>query len=177
MEHFNEIYFLYRELVLQLCFRYLNDQQEAEEATQDVFLTVYKKLSSFRREASTKTWIYRISVNHCLDRIKARQRKKRIATLSMGLFYGDLIIPSKQPTPEEVLLSNESASFILHTIDTLPAQQKMALLLKIGEQLSHKEIAEIMQISTKAVESLIGRARKNLEKKLKQTKGYPKNIV
>jgi len=82
---FNEVYDRHVRMVYNLCMNYLHNAQDAEEATQDVFLKVHEGLSKFRGEAALRTWIYRVAINTSLDHIKARKRKKRSFLGMLGL--------------------------------------------------------------------------------------------
>lgn len=162
----------YGGLVYNLCLNYLRDTHDAEEAAQDVFVKVYQKIASFQRHSSLKTWIYRITVNHCLDVVKARRRQKRFGWVT-GWFDGgeqpheivDFIHPGIQ------LEHREALDRLMNCIDTLPGQQKAALLLRYLDDLPQREIADTLQVSEKAVESLLQRGKANLEKKWRDGEG------
>ena len=160
-------------MVYNLALHYLHNAEDAEEVTQDVFLKVYKSLSKFEGRSSAKTWIYRITINQCLDRLKAQKRKKRFGFLqSIGAGEDEVDLPTPQfDHPGVQLEQQEAVAHIMQQIHALPENQKTALILKSIEGLPVAEIADIMGLSRKAVESLLARARKNLEKKLGKDKG------
>ena len=159
---FNDIYHEYANLVYNLSLHYLQDTEDAQEATQDVFVKIYKKIEGFNQKSSLKTWIYRITVNHCLDVIKSKNRKIR-KFFSREAEDRDSIDFNH---PGIKLESKEAVKKIMEAINELPENQKTALILKSIEGLSQKEIAEILSIKEKALESLLSRARANLRKKL-----------
>lgn len=168
----SNIYEEYNGLVYNLCLNYLQNIEDAEEVTQDVFLVIHKKIDDFSGKSSLKTWIYKITVNQCLDFLKAKKRKKRFGFLlplhdeSNAFSYSDFNHPG-------VLLENKEATEnIFRLINELPPNQKTALILKTIDELSQKEIADVMEISVKAVESLLSRAKSNLKEKLKNTEGF-----
>lgn len=168
MAPFLEIYENHQHLVFNLCLNYLQNKQDAEEAAQDVFVKIHHKLIEFREKASYKTWIYRITVNHCLDVLRSRQRQKRFGFL---LSFFDERNESRTETPDfdhpgVLMEDHESLEILFGKINQLPENQRTALILKYLDELSQREIAEIMQISEKAVESLLMRAKSNLNKKL-----------
>jgi RNA polymerase sigma factor (sigma-70 family) len=170
---FEDIYQQYSALVYNLCLQHLSNAQDAEEATQDIFVKIHTKLTSFEGKSSLKTWIYRISINHCLDLLRARKRQKRLAFI-IGLFTGSEEQPMELPHfnhPGILLEQREGLEQLLGTIHTLPDQQKTALLLRYMDALSPPDIADIMGLSLKAVESLLQRAKSNLEKKLRKHEG------
>ena len=164
---FNEMYNEHVNMVYNLCLSYFQNIEEAEEVTQDVFVKVYEKNATFKGDSSLKTWIYRITINSCLDFLKAKKRVKRFG-LFTSLFnehqherkgFEDFNHPG-------VLLEDKEALENLFTqINELPEKQKTALILKSVDGMSQKEIAEVMNTSEKSVESLLSRSRSNLKKK------------
>jgi RNA polymerase sigma factor (sigma-70 family) len=159
---------LYNNLVFNLCLQYLQNKQDAEEAAQDVFVKIHKKLPTFEGKSSLKTWIYRITINHCLDVLKGRKRQKRFAFIFD--FFNDKNDNSRDlphfDHPGVLLEDRESLESLFKKINQLPENQRTALILKYLDELPQREIAEIMAISEKAVESLLQRAKQNLDKKL-----------
>ncbi len=172
MTSFEDIYNQHKSLVYNLALHYLQNVQDAQEVTQDVFLSVFEKLPAFRNEASTKTWIYRIVINKSLDFIKAKQRKKRWSLFKrkpMDDAFGASQL-SEFNHPGVQLEQKEALKGIFCAINKLPDNQKNAIVLLKIQQLSQKETAEILGLSLKALESLFHRAKKNLEIKLDQAK-------
>ncbi len=166
---FKDLYRLYKNLVFNLALQYVQNTEDAEEITQDVFVSVFQSLSSFQENSKHSTWIYRITINKSLDFIKAKQRKKRFAAI-VSLFSSDTgKMRFDKPTfdhPGVVLEQKEALENIFKHLNDLPPNQKTALILSKIEYKSQTEIAEIMQLSVSAVESLIQRAKANLNKKL-----------
>ncbi len=164
---FDEIYEVQKDMVFNLCLNYLQNPQDAEEATQDVFVKVHEKRSGFQGQSSEKTWVYRITVNHCLDVLKARKRQKRFGFVR-SLFgrenSADVDVPDFNH-PGVQLEDKEALEALYQKINGLPEHQKTAILLKYLDELPQKEIADIMQLSVKAVESLLMRGKQNLDKK------------
>jgi len=159
--------------VYNLCLNYLQNTSDAEEVTQDVFVKVHQKLDGFKEESELSTWLYRIAVNHCLDFIKAKKRKKRFG---FHLFIHtdvqeDSAAFSSFDHPGVQLENKEATERIYAAINQLPERQKTALLLKTMEGQSQNQIAEIMELSPKAVESLLSRSRANLKQLLKDNEG------
>ncbi len=160
-------------MVFNLSLNYVQNYEDAEEITQDVFVSVYHSMQKFQEKSSITTWIYRITINKSLDHIKAKNRKKRFGILTDLLGVGD----KKQDElghfnhPGVQLEQKNAMQKIFNCINELPDNQKTALLLSKTEQMSQVEISNIMDISVKGVESLIQRAKTNLAKKLKDTEG------
>lgn len=164
---FEELYQAYKDMVYNLCLNYLQNKEEAEDAMQDIFVKVHKKLSSFEARASHKTWLYRLSINTCLDHIKAKKSKKRFGFMQ-SLFQqdsGELNTDiSHFNHPGVILEQKEKLAGLFACINLLSDNQKTALILSKIEGKAQKEIAEIMELSPKAVESLIQRAKRNVKK-------------
>ena len=172
-QDFDHIYREHSSLVYNLCLNYLQNSHDAEEVAQDVFMKVHSKLDGFRAESELKTWIYRITINHCYDFIKAKKRQKRFG---FHLFIHtdvkeDSEVFSGFDHPGVQLENKEGMERIFKCINRLPERQKTALLLKTMDGLSQKELADVMGQSEKAVESLLSRARANLKTELKKNEG------
>ena len=163
-EAFRTLYARFSRRVYNTALSYLQDANDAEEATQDVFVQVFNSASAFFGKSSVRTWIYRITINQCLDRI--RKRKKRLAEF-VQIFgaKGEVIHDAPDFNHPGIALEQQEAAHVLRTaIDKLSEQQRAAYILTYIEELSGKEVAEVMLISTKAVESLIQRGKANLRK-------------
>ncbi len=171
---FETVYHNHKRMVYNLALQYVQNAEDAEEITQDVFVGVYHSLNTFKQESAIATWIYRITINKSIDYIKAARRKKRFAFITSlfaegsGALEHDLF---EFNHPGVQLEDKEAVAAIFKHINDLPDQQKTALILHKLEHKSQAEIAEIMQISAKAVESLVQRAKTNLAKKLDQSEG------
>jgi RNA polymerase sigma-70 factor (ECF subfamily) len=156
-----QLYNNHSDLVYTLAYKYLQNNEDSEEVTQDVFMKVYENLDSFKKESDIKTWIYRITVNTSLDRIKAKNRDKR-SMYKNSLNTEDVIISIKE-NPNSILESNEKLNILMECINQLSDNQKTAFLLSKEEGLSNSEIATIMESSISSTESLIFRAKSNLK--------------
>jgi len=159
-------------MVYNLALNYVQNHEDAQEITQDVFVSVHRSLDSFRHDANVSTWIYRITINRSLDHIKSKKRKKRFGFITALLGDDDHGHDAVQFDHPGVQMEQKQAlEKIFGYINELPANQKTALLLSKTEQKSQAEVAEIMGISVKAAESLIQRAKTGLATKLKQNEG------
>ena len=158
---FKELYSLFSNKVYATALHYLQSIPDAEEVTQDVFLSIFNNASSFKGNSSVNTWVYRITVNTSLNFLKSRKRRT-------FLFIDDYKkeIPDFEH-PGIIEENKENAKLMYQAIDTLPDAQKTAFILGFIEEKPRKEIADIMEISLKAVESLLQRAKANLKIKLK----------
>ncbi len=171
---FEELFERYSSMVSSLAFRILGDQQEALDVSQEVFLTIFRKMDSFRGESSLKTWIYRIAVHRAANRFRWWNRLRRRGTVSLEEhlarnsereFGGDL--NSGIQSPEEALLREEERAEIERLLLQLPVQQRIAVVMRDIEGLSYEEIAESMQINVGTVKSRIARGRETLKRHLK----------
>lgn len=158
-----------QEKVRNICFRYANNVDDADDIAQEVFIQVFESLSHFRKDAELSTWIYRIAVNKSLDFIRSKNRKKRFGQLTSlfksGEDGGMIEIPSFK-TPEIELEDKERKKLLDWAINKLPENQKTVIVLSKYEGFSNAEIAKIMDLSLSAVEALMHRAKKNLQKEL-----------
>ena len=155
--------------VLNTCYRFLNNKEDAEDLTQEVFLEVYKSISSFREESKISTWIYRIAVTKSLDFIRKKKRKKRYAVLKR-IFSDDAVtveIPDNTNlNPGRRTEEQDRIRILNEALESLPQNQRAAFTLSKYDELSYKEIADILNTTISSVESLIHRAKNNLKKKL-----------
>ncbi len=157
---FKVIYDSHVDLVYTLCMRYVKRTEIAEDLTQDVFIKVFQKHHDFKKEAQLKTWIYRITVNTCLDYLKSKRHKNDLFNQSEeSLRFKAALVKD----PSQLLESSEKMKLLIECIEQLNDKQKTAFLLSKEEGMSNPEIAEIMETSISSVESLIFRAKKNLK--------------
>ncbi|OMP80999.1 MULTISPECIES: RNA polymerase sigma factor [unclassified Chitinophaga] len=172
---FSRIYNEYISMVYNLVLHYVSCHEDAQDITQDVFIKIYKNYQSHNPEiASLKTWIYRITVNQCLDFLRSRKAKKRLGFI-ISLVGNESAKPLNEAIhsvhPGIAAEDKDELQQLLSLVNKLPDKQKTALILARIEDKPQQEVAEIMNISVKAVESLLQRARQNLEKKLKKGEG------
>ena len=162
--------------VLNTCFRFVNNKEDAEDIAQEVFVEVYNSIVSFRGDSKLATWIYRIAVTKSLDFVRKKKRKKRFGQIKQIFGAKDEaenLVVNGNSDPQQKMESEERANVLKKTIDTLAENQQVAITLSKYEGLSYKEISEVMGTTVSAVESLIHRGMKNLKKKL--TIYYEKN--
>lgn len=168
---FEELYNKNKNKVYNLALNYVQNTEDAQEITQDVFVAVYQTQNTFKEQSSVSTWIYRITINKCLDFLKAKKRKRRFAFLTSIFFENNSDLKHDPPDynhPGILLEDKESLKVLFDRINELPDNQKTVLILHKIEQKPQAEVAEIMNLSTKAVESLMQRAKTNLAKKISQ---------
>ena len=163
---FDEIYSEYHKMVFNIALHYVQNIEDAEEITQDVFVKVFDSLGAFKNKSTIKTWIYRISINQSLDFLKARNSKQRNFISSIFSLSDSkiLIEPVNFNHPGIELEHKEAYQKIFESINQLPDNQKTVIILLKIEGHTQTEAAEIMEIGVKALESLFQRAKSNLEK-------------
>ncbi|HRZ42018.1 MAG TPA: RNA polymerase sigma factor [Bacteroidales bacterium] len=155
--------------VINLSNAYLNDLEEAEDIAQDVFLEVLESIHRFRGDSSLATWIYRITVNKSLNRRKKLRRQSLFRIRQQQLSSREIVSLEQKhtvPDPQSVMQQQEDRIALSRAIDRLPEQQRNAFILYQYEQMSYKEIADVLKVSLPAVESLLFRAKSNMRKYL-----------
>ncbi|MFC2157747.1 RNA polymerase sigma factor, partial [Acidobacteriota bacterium] len=165
----------YQHRVINTCFGFLKNKEDAEDVTQEVFIEVYKSIAGFREDSKLSTWIYRIAVTRSLDSIRRQGRKKRELRSQHKADSDDLEKRLAAPAsngPEVQFTNRERVRILKDAVDSLPQNQKIVITLNKYEGFSSEEIGEIMGMSLSAVEGLIHRAKKSLKKKL--TRYYEK---
>jgi RNA polymerase sigma-70 factor (ECF subfamily) len=168
---FAELVEKYKQPVMNLVYRTLHDEAEAEDLAQSVFLQVYKSARRYESRAKFSTWLFTIARNLCLNEIRRRARHPADSLEETHAENEDQ--PRQQyedkssvPPPEK-LLHGELAQKIEEALAELPENQRTAILLCRQEELSYEEIAKILDCSLSATKSLIHRGRETLKEKLK----------
>lgn len=156
----------HQDRLLRLCERLLGDREEARDAVQEVFLKAFRHAGTARPRGQLFTWLYRIAVNHCLNRLR-RRRLVRFFSLSPDPAERDETAPfepaSEAPSAARELAARERWAATRRAIDRLPAGQRAVLVLAKFEGLSYRQIATALGITEGAVESRLVRALRRLE--------------
>ena len=155
--------------VLNLIYRFIGDRTQAKDLAQEVFIRVWQAVGSYQPKAKFTTWTYRITANLCINELKSSRRRKLFQFLRFGEDQENTIeevLVDTSPSPEDLLLSREQSRRISDALQSLPDNQRLALILKRYDDLSYQEIAKILNCSVSAVESLIVRAKRALQKNL-----------
>jgi RNA polymerase sigma-70 factor (ECF subfamily) len=148
-EHSQPIYYL--------ALRMLGDPTKAEDATHDVFLKAFRAMGEFRGEASTRTWLYRIAINHCRNLQQSWNERHMFSNADEAVWDTS---PAPTDSPLRVLEIKELGERIQKTLDALPQEYRLLLLLVAGQELSYEEMAVLTNQSTDAVRGKLHRARK-----------------
>lgn len=165
---FKELVEKYQIMVINTCTGFLHNVPDAEDIAQEVFIEVFSSIRKFRREAKLSTWLYRIAVNKSLNFIRSKKRRQWIQNIEEVFLKNkqDISQPIVDQNPENEMETKEDAKILHQTINSLTENQRIAFVLNKYDDLSYSEIAEVMSLSLSSVESLIHRAKINLQKKL-----------
>lgn len=176
---FKELVESYRNMVVNTCFGLLHNTEDAEDVAQDVFIEVFRSVENFRADSKISTWLYRIAVNRSLNFIRDNKKRRWFQS------FDDVMESKKEALnqlnfhssddPESEMENSQRAILLHEAIDSLHENQRVAFTLNKYEDLTYKEISEVMNLSVSSVESLIHRAKKNLQKKL--YKCYQKKCI
>jgi RNA polymerase sigma-70 factor (ECF subfamily) len=163
--------------LVNFIYRYTGNKYVAEELAQEAFLRVYRHAASYSPRSKFKTWLYTIARNLAVNEL--RRNRRNTVSLDMAVDTGDGKVPiqmedKKAALPDSDVMKAETARIVKKAIYALPEKQRAAVILRRYEDLSYKDIADTMGISSKAVKSLLNRARENLRRALSRKLGIKK---
>ena len=161
----------YKQRVFNLAYRFVGNYEEAEDIIQEVFINVYRSRNTYSPKAKFTTWLYTITKNTCLKKLRIKKNNLISINENIELSKGTVtrqIADVKSPNAAKAMIDYERSQIIKEAINSLPQGQKVVILLRRYDDLAYNEIAEVMKISAKAVKSLLHRARLNLKEKLKK---------
>ena len=167
----------WQDMVYNTALSIVQNDDDADDITQEVFIQVYKSVNSFKGESKFSTWLYRITLSKALDAAKKKRRKKRFGFMQ-GLFGADeaeQVHAVEFNHPGVQLEKKERAGELFNALKQIPDKQRIAFTLHKLEGQSYQAVAEIMNTTLFAVESLMSRAKKNLKTTLKNY--YDTNIT
>jgi RNA polymerase sigma-70 factor (ECF subfamily) len=154
---FAELYQEHSRAIYYLALRLLSDPQKAEDATHDVFLKAFRHMGQFRGESSWRTWLYRITINHCRNLHQSWQERHLFTNADDAVFEN---AAARTDSPLRVLETKELGEQIQQALDALPPEYRLLLLLVADEQLSYDQVAALTEQSADAVRGKLHRARK-----------------
>lgn len=160
----------HRDSLIHVAYGFLHDKEEAMDAAQEVLLKAYRKIQSFKFESTFYTWVYRILVNHCKDRLRKKARKPTVSIEDLGQDGKVFDLPDHRSNPGERSAAHERDQLVRNAIDSLPEKHSKILLLRELGGLSYKEIAQVMKCQEGTVMSRLFHARKLLAQKLESIK-------
>ena len=161
---FEQLVKQHQDRVYDFCMRMLADREEAFDVTQEIFVSIHQHLEQFRADAKISTWIFRISRNHCLNRIKYLKRRGRGRSEEYGEASEQAINESvgAPAMPDESLESSRTRALVHRAIARLEEDQRVLVVLRDIEGLSYEEIVEITELAEGTVKSRLHRAREKL---------------
>ncbi len=168
---FEETYFIYKDLIFKAVCKYVDVFEDAEELVQDVFVIAFRKISQFNRTSKLSTWLIKIAINTSKNFLESISKQKEVIKQAIDIYdmgehdgcYTDI------PNPEELSLQKEGRNVLIKAISKLSADQNTACTLFYLEGLQQIDIAETMNTSLDAVQSLIHRGKIRLRSILKLT--------
>lgn len=171
---FEDIYRQFGGKILNLAYRMAGTEETARDLAQEVFIKVYENMEAFRGESQVYTWIYRIAANHILNHLKSVQRQRWLSLMDKPLgevLKEEEIEPgfrerASTPGPDRHLEKSEREKIVWNAVQSLPPKYRIPFVLHRYEEMSYREITEVMELSLSAVEARIHRAKKMLIEKL-----------
>lgn len=165
---FRELVRRNQRIVFNLACRYLRDRAEGEDVVQEVFIRVHGAAENYKPIAKFTTWMYRITVNVCLNHLRARRARQSVSLDSARTDEGTRseIVAERTEAPSAKLEREELEVKVREAMEKLPESQRTAVLLRRFDELSYEEIAQVMQTTVPAVKSLLARARQTLKSHL-----------
>ncbi len=160
----------YQQRIASVISRYLRDQDEVADVTQEAFIKAYRALANFRGDAQFYTWLYRIAINTAKNHLVAKSRRppNTDKDINDGEFSENSVVLEAEDEPEALLARDQLHAVILAAVDDLQEDLRTALMLREFDGLSYEEIAEVMACPVGTVRSRIFRARETIEKKMQQ---------
>ena len=155
----------YQQVVVRTAFAYLKDKDEAEDLAQEVFISVFENISKFRGDANLKTWICRICINKSINELRKQKWKNTFQRIENAFGRNNLEIEDST-TPFTSIEKQQQEEAIDKAMSKLPDNQRTAFILHKYDEMSQQEIADVMNISVSAVESLVHRAKQRLQQQL-----------
>ncbi|QVL32177.1 sigma-70 family RNA polymerase sigma factor [Telmatocola sphagniphila] len=168
---FGELVEEYQHRVVGVMYHILGDKQEAEDLAQEAFLRVYRNRKKYRPKAKFATWLFTIANNLALNAIRDRKKRHTVPlgptdSQALNLAPVNRLEQNRHPAPTQNLQHTELTDRIREALNELNERQKIAVILNKFEEMSYEEIGEVMQLSVKAVKSLLSRARAKLREVL-----------
>ncbi len=168
LEAFEALFARHVRAVVNYAYRFVRNRDVAEELAQEVFLRIHDAGATYKPTARFTTWLYRIATNLCLNEIRRPHFRARHSSIDESLDGGTAqnFADTNQPSPERKMERQEIACALRAALEQLPEKQRIAFVLNKYQELSYTEVAEVMQVSEKAVKSLIHRAKEGMAERL-----------
>jgi RNA polymerase sigma-70 factor (ECF subfamily) len=149
----------HRRSVYQLCYRFVHNHEDASDLSQEVFLRAYRGLKNFKGQSTLATWLYRIGVNACLNRVSVKRPQSEPIDETR-------FVDERTEAPNDRVLRGERAEAVRRAVAKLPAKQRTAVIMRVFQEMSHQDIAESLGTTVGAVKANVFHALQNLKKLL-----------
>jgi len=154
----------HRRKVFNIAYKFVGSVDEAEDLTQDVFIKVFRSLSTFDRRANFQTWLYSVTRNLCIDHYRALRKEREALNRDLDV---DVLAPaSPDRSPLQILESQDQAALLRRALDRLPAAMRTAVVLRDLQELSYEDIAQKLDLPDGTVKSRISRGRAELARQI-----------
>lgn len=163
---FEKLLLAHQKNVYNLCYRMVQDPDDALDLSQEAFLKAWRSLSTYQFDAAFSTWLYRLTTNVCIDFLRRRTRQAHTSlTAEDDEEEGrEFSVPDPAPGPEEQAITNDRKQAVSDAMQKLPEDYRLVLQLRVVEDLPYEQIAQIMQVPVGTVKSRLSRARLQLKK-------------
>ncbi len=161
MTAFDELMIRYERQIYRVCYRFVENREDAMDLAQEVFIKAFEHLPSFRRESGLKTWLYRIAINHCINHVKKHSQEFVEVSEAIG---------SVHPSAHAEMEARQQRDHFRNMVGLLPPKQKAILELRIHEQLTYDEIARMSGRSVSTIKASVFFALEKLRKLVKDQK-------
>ena len=161
-EAFDVLVERHRRAVYVVCYRFVNNHEDASDLAQDAFVRAWKGLRNFKGESALSTWLHRIAVNVCLNRVSANKAAAQTESIESAERFEDVRIEGAQ----HAMLREERAVAVRKAIAELPKKQRATLILRTYHDMSHQQIADVLGSSVGTVKANFFHALANLKKNL-----------
>jgi len=162
---FKEIIRKYQKYAYVLAFKNLTNEEEAKDVVQETFIRVWKHIKLFNNQVKFTTWLYKIVINLCYDRLKTIRRREKVITNKID---NQEILFNQENNPEEIMSNQQLSEMIQGLAENLSYKQRIVFILRDLQELSIKEIAEVLNMSANSVKTNLVYARKNIRQKLEK---------
>lgn len=169
---FEKLIKIYQKLVLNMCYKYMRNEQEALDMAQEVFSEVFKSLKSFKFESRLSTWLYRMTVNLCSNRLRFLKRRRFFATESLDdEEQPALEIKDSAELQDDALERKEISDSVTKCLNEFPEEDRNILILRFSQGLKYEEISKILKVPIGSVKSKLNRAKEKMTRILKRKFG------
>ena len=170
LDAYDKIAEIYQKKIYALSFNLTRNQMDAQDVTQEVLLTLFKKVHTFQGKSAFSSWVYRITLNASYMKLRSKKKEPNVSLEDLlpsynGSGYQQEKIQDWSENTESLLFANETREVIQKAVDQLPEKEKVVFILRDGEGLSTEKVSDILELTIPAVKSRLHRARLFLRKK------------